>query len=351
MKRRAFQHCTCWSLLPVILTALFLTAGCSRKPSDRVVVVYTSADQEYAETIIAEFRKRHPGVLVLARYDDEATKSTGLVDRLRAERSDPQCDVFWANEPFLTEKLAQEGLLKEWESEAVRDWPESFRHPSRYWYGFAARARVIAYDPTRLSDPPQNWRDLADPRFRSRVVIADPNFGTTRGHVCTWFNLWGAADSTQFLRDLRANDIRVVRSNSQAVRDIVAGLADLGFTDTDDVWAAQRNGYNVQLVYPRHGAGAGQGTLLIPNTVSLVAGRPENADAGLFAEFLLSEWCQMLLHGTSSHNVPILPGALAANIEIEERYRIPDPLITDVAAVSAGMEEAMAAVNEILLGR
>ena len=347
---------TCFRPLGLLLCAVatwlcLFGSGCSRKPSDRTVVVYTSADQEFAEEIIAEFRKRHPEILVIARYDDEATKTTGLVDRLRAERSDPQCDVLWANEPFLTEKLSEEGLFRPWESEAVRDWPEAFRSPSKHWYGFAARARVIVFDPTRVSDPPQTWRDLTDPRFRSRVVIADPNFGTTRGHICTWFDLWGAEQATQFLHDLKANDIRVVRSNSQTVRDVASGLADIGLTDTDDVWAAQRNGYNVELVYPRHGDGDGEGTLLIPNTVSLISGRPENADAVLFAEFLLSEWCQMLLHGTASRNVPILPEAQAAKLEIEERYHIPDPLITDVAQVSAGMEEAMAAVNEILLGR
>lgn len=345
VSRRRFMGIT------LLGAAAALCASCSRRPAERTVVVYTSADQEYAEQIIAEFRRRRPEILVVARYDDEATKTTGLIDRLRAERGHPRCDVLWANEPFLTEKLAQEGLLRPWESEAVRDWPEAFRSPSKQWYGFAARARVIAYDPARVSDPPRYWRDLTDPRFRGRIVIADPNFGTTRGHVCAWFALWGAEGATQFLRDLKANDVRVVRSNSQTVRDVAAGLADIALTDTDDVWAAQRNGYNVELVYPRHGDGAGEGTLLIPNTVSLIAGRPDNTDAQDFAEFLLSEWCQMLLHATDSHNVPILPEGRAAAIEIEAPYRIPDPLIADVARVSAAMDEAMRAVGEILLGR
>lgn len=340
------------AVLISLLAALSIMApACSRKPPERTVIVYTSADQEYAERIIAEFARHYPRILVLPRYDDEATKTTGLVDRLRAERSDPQCDVLWSNEPFLTEKLAQEGLLKAWDSPAMRDWPEAFRSAGREWYGFSARARVIAYDPTRITDPPTHWRDLADPRFRSRVVIADPNFGTTRGHIASWFSLWGAEQATQFLSDLKANDIRVVRSNSQAVRDVVAGLADLALTDTDDVWAAQRNGYNIELIYPRHGDGPGQGTLLIPNTVSLIAGRPDNPDAVLFAEFLLSESCQMLLHQTDSHNLPILTPDRSSSVEIEPRYRIPDPLITNVAEVAFSMEEAMKAVNEILLGR
>lgn len=326
-------------------------SSCSEPPSKRTVVLYTSADQEYAEQIVAEFHKQHPEVLVLPRYDTEATKTTGLVERLRAERSDPQADVFWSSEVFLTQKLADEGLLMRWESEATRDWPEAFRDDERRWYGFAARARVIAFDPARVPEPPRSWRELTDARFRGRVVMADPNYGTTRGHIATWFALWGGQDATAFLAALKANGLRIVKSNSQAVRDVANGLADLALTDTDDVWAAQRNGYEIELVYPRHGDGAGEGTLLIPNTVSLIAGRPTNADAELLAEFLLSEWCQRLLYESDSHNIPILPAASAGSVEVEARYAVPNPLVVNPAGVSDVMDAAMRAANTVLLGR
>ncbi len=340
---------------PLVLAALAaataLTAACARRPSERTVVVYTSADQEYAEQVLAEFRRRHPDVLVVPRFDTEATKTTGLVERLRAERGDPQCDVFWSSEVFLTQKLADEGLLQPWTSEVVEDWPEAHRDRERRWYGFSARARVVAYSPSRVSDPPARWLDLADPRFRGRLVMADPNYGTTRGHVALWFALWGEERATRFLRDLRSNGLRIVRSNSQAVREVADGLADLALTDTDDVWAAQRNGYDVNLVYPRHGEGPGEGTLLIPNTVSLVAGRPRSTDAIRFAEFLLSDWCQALLLRSDSHNVPILPGGASLSVPVNPEYVIPDPLVADVGEVSAAMESALRAANEILLGR
>lgn len=325
--------------------------SCSEPPSKRTVVVYTSADQEYAEQIFAAFMQAHPDVLVLARYDTEATKTTGLVERLRAERSNPQADVYWSSEVFLTQKLADEGLLEPWSSDATRDWPAPFRDAKDRWYGFAARARVIAFDPARVKKPPEHWGDLADPRFKGRIVMADPNYGTTRGHVATWFALWGVDEATQFLRDLKANEIRVVKSNSQAVRDVADGLADLALTDTDDVWAAQRNGYPIKLIYPRHGNGPGQGTLLIPNTVSLVAGRPTNPDALLLAEFLLSPACQEILAQSDSHNIPILPVGVTMFAPPDPRYVVPDPLVVDVAEVTASMETAMTAVDSILLRR
>lgn len=340
------------------LTAILLACcscvfipSCSKPPANRTVVIYTSADQQYAEEIFNEFQKQHPDLLVLPRYDTEATKTTGLVERLRAERRHPQADVFWSNEPFLTQKLAREGLFKEWTSEATKGWPAPFCDPEHRWYGFAARARVVAFDPSRVSDPPKFWSDLADPRFKGRIVMADPNYGTTRGQVATWFTVWGAEKATQFLRGLKANDVRIVQGNSQAVRNVAEGLADLALTDTDDVWAAQRNGYKIELVYPSHGEGPGMGTLLIPNTVSLVAGRPDNSDAAMLAEFLLSEWCQMRLRESDSHNIPLLPLARLDQIAADVRYVVPNPLAPDVARITEQMDTAMRAVDTILLGR
>ena len=330
-----------WLLLP----------SCSKPPSKRTVVVYTSADQEYAEQIFAAFQKENPDVLILPRYDTEATKTTGLVERLRAERGNPQADVYWSNEAFLTQKLAEEGLFRSWTGDATSGWPAPFCDVQHRWYGFSARARVVAFDPSRVSDPPRNWRDLADPRFKGRIVMADPNYGTTRGHVATWFAIWGADEATQFLRDLKANEVRIVQSNSQAVRNVAEGLADLAITDTDDVWAAQRNGSKITLGYLRHGDGPGMGTLLMPNTVSLIAGRPDNPDAELLAEFLLSEQSQTLMLQSDSHNLPVRPADRLGVIQPDSRYVVPDPLTPDIAQVTGHMDGAMLAVDTILLGR
>ncbi len=328
-----------------------LLPSCSKPPSERTIVVYTSVDQKYAEQIFAEFHRQHPDTLILPRYDSEATKTTGLVERLRAERHSPQADVYWSSEAFLTQRLADEGLFRPWTSNATSDWPAPFCDPQHRWYGFSARARIVAFDPSRVSNPPKDWRDLADLRFKGRIVMADPNYGTTRGHVATWFALWGTEEATQFLRDLKGNEVRIVQSNSQAVRNVAEGLADLALTDTDDVWAAQRNGYKINFVYPRHGEGPGMGTLLMPNTVSLLAGRPENPDAALLVEFLLSEWCQTLLLESDSHNIPLLPVDRLQEILADPRYVVPDPLTPDVAQVTGHMNDAMRAVDTILLGR
>src|SRR5205814_8193953 len=92
-----------------------LLCGCDRQagaPASAAssVVIYCSVDEEFARPLLAEFEKQS-GITVQARYDTEAGKTTGLVERLRAERNRPRADVFWSSEIFGTIELAGQGLL------------------------------------------------------------------------------------------------------------------------------------------------------------------------------------------------------------------------------------------------
>src|SRR4051812_2009172 len=103
--RMLFHFGPMW-LVPVLVLAggllLPYVPGC--KPKSRVVVIYASQDQVYAEPILADFTKE-TGIKVLPLYDSEAVKTVGLANRLLAERSHPQCDVFWSNEELRTRQL------------------------------------------------------------------------------------------------------------------------------------------------------------------------------------------------------------------------------------------------------
>ena len=67
---------------------LFMIISCT-KSKEAEVVVYTSLDQIFSEPILQEYEKR-TGVKVKAVYDVEASKTTGLVNRLIAEKDRPK---------------------------------------------------------------------------------------------------------------------------------------------------------------------------------------------------------------------------------------------------------------------
>jgi len=57
------------------------------------VVVYVSHDEVFSEPILKDF-ENETGIRVRAVYDTEETKSTGAMNRLIAEKNNPQADVY-----------------------------------------------------------------------------------------------------------------------------------------------------------------------------------------------------------------------------------------------------------------
>ena len=58
------------------------------------VVMYISADDALARVVLAACT-RDTGIEIVPVFDTEATKSTGLENRIRAERDRPRADLFW----------------------------------------------------------------------------------------------------------------------------------------------------------------------------------------------------------------------------------------------------------------
>ncbi|MBI1927603.1 hypothetical protein HYR99_25595 [Candidatus Poribacteria bacterium] len=72
---------------------------------------------------------------VKALYDLEATKTTGLVNRLITEKDNPQADVFWNSEVGRTLALKQKGVLRSYRSPNADNIPDRFKDPEGYWSG------------------------------------------------------------------------------------------------------------------------------------------------------------------------------------------------------------------------
>lgn len=333
------------------LTSLLALPACMGGGEDDVVL-YVSADSYVAEAVIDRFEET-TGLSVAVVGDTEGTKTTGLAERLRAEADNPRADVFWSSECFMMIQLSEEGVLAPYESDAMQDWPGP-RDSEGLWYGFAERARVIVYAPDRVSEDelPQTWSALSQQPYRDRIVMADPRFGTTRGHLgaIMWYfrREFGTDDGYDaWLQGLAANNVRLLTSgNAGVVRAVASGEADFGLTDTDDVWAARRSGMNVDLIYPAHGlpGESSTGTLLIPNTVARIRGGPNPDAAAELIDFLLSAEVERILAESDSHNIPVRDEVAAEYSE----YAVEHRLAVDYTEAAALMDEAVSRAMNVL---
>jgi len=316
-----------------------------REKEDNSVTIYVSVDKQVAEPILKAFEESS-GIRVLAQYDTELTKTTGLVARLRDEhtRGRPNADVFWSGEPFNTIRLAEEGVFEK--SNAELDFTPRWKDQGNLWFGFAARARVLAYasDRVKAEELPHLWMDLANPRFSGRLAMANPAFGTTEGHIAALYDLFGEITTDRFLEKLAAENILIVGGNSLAVQRLVDGEVDFAVTDTDDVWAARGRGEKVEMLLLRHTDLPGGGPMFIPNTLARVAEcrHPEAADK--LISYLLSKDVERTLAESYSHNFPTHPDLLTDFPDLS----IEDPLDLPLSEIAGHLDDAIRASNEIL---
>ncbi len=305
-------------------------------------LLYCSVDTEFAREVLAEYERR-TGVKVRVIFDTEAAKTTGLVQRILDEEGQTGADLFWSNEIFNTILLSRRGRLAAYVSPAAADIPEAYKCAEGTWTAFGMRARVVAFDSavTPRESLPTTWEAYAAPEWASKLAIANPLFGTTRGHAAAAFALWGEERGRAFLERVRAGGAAVLDSNSATVRAVLSGNRAICFTDTDDVIVARKQRPTLDMIYPDLGDG---GTVLIPNSVAIVKGGAHRREAERLYDFLASAEVERMLARSDSANIPVR-SALC------EALGVTPPAGSKVAfdRVADALEASAQAAREILL--
>jgi len=273
---RRIAAVACLTILLGIMT------GCSRSPdsttgsSKGTVIIYTSQDEEYAEPIFKDFQGK-TGIEVKAVYDSEAVKTVGLVNRILAEQSHPQCDVFWNNEEFRTRVLASKNIFE----------------PANGWTLLGYRSRRIIIN-SKLLAPFANATSSFSGALKllpaaQKLTLAYPLFGTTCTHFLALRQAWGEAAWKAWCQQLTDSHCLLVEGNSSAARMVGSGEAMMGFTDSDDAASEQAAGKPVEILPPA------DDTLIIHNSEGIIRGCPHPEAARQLFQFLQSHEVQQKL--------------------------------------------------------
>lgn len=326
-----------WILATVLILGAVVFPLLDHRDSSSTLVVYCAHDAVFADSIIRLFEQK-TGIRVDVRYDEEASKSLGLTNLLIAEKSAPRCDVFWNNQTLGTIRLQNQGVLQPYRGNGFQRIPDVFRDAEGHWVSFAARMRVIIINTERMPEADDAVHQAFESGDLSDAAIAVPLYGTTLTHYSVLNAENGLEKLKEWHRSLRDRGIREVRGNG-AVRDLVAaGACRIGFTDTDDVFGAIDDGRPVRMIPARTESGR---TIVIPNSVAMIAGCRHPREAEQFIDFLLSEEVELLLAKSSSRQIPL--GPIPDN-ELPEDV----VLLKKWAADAVSMEPAAERQDEVL---
>jgi iron(III) transport system substrate-binding protein len=244
------------------------------------VVWYTSTPIELAQQIASDFQKdtgikvelfRSGGSAILRRFQQEA--DAGLI----------AVDVLTHSDPGIADALAAKGMYVPFKPKNFDKVPEAAKDKDGRWV--AQRLNMIALyyrtDLVAAADVPKLMTDLADPKYKGKMVMADPNFAS----------LQVAVDGTlaeklgwDFFKKLRENDIMVVQGAQQVVDMVKRGERPIAVAaSVSYAIDAMAEGHKLDSFYPK------DGTFLVASPTGVIKGSPNPNAAKLFAAYLLSE--------------------------------------------------------------
>jgi len=246
------------------------------------VVLYSSNSVEAINLVTDEFNKKFPNIKI-----SPVRGSTGaMMQRIKAEAGAPKADIFWSGGfPALGTYKEYFAAYKSAETAGLQP---AFMGPSDLWVGTNAHVMVIMVNKRALkNDPmPKTWSDLADPRWKDRLVIGDPEKTSS-----SYATLWGINDSIgkKPIEGI-AKNATIVSTASQVYEGVAKGEFAVGVTMEYAAHEYVAGGQkDVQVVYPT------EGTFIAPEGMALVKGSPNAVEARKFYDFLASKETQEML--------------------------------------------------------
>lgn len=290
-------------------------AGC-QSDNRSVLTVYSPHGKDLLEYYEQQFEQAHPDIDV--QWVDMGSQE--VLDRLRAEKANPQADVWFGATAEIFERGASEGLLDAYEPTWAAQVPTDAKDPNDFWYGTYLTPEVIAYNTHAVTEAeaPKDWDDVLDPKWKGKVLIRDPIasgsmraiFGGILGRSIA--RTGNTAAGWEWLRKLDGNTKEYVLNPALLYQKLGREEGVITLYDMPDIATLQqRTKLPVGYVFPA------SGTPLVVDAIAIVHGARHPDVAKQFYEFVTT--------------VPALTDAARKFVRIPVRADLPaDSLPADV---------------------
>lgn len=273
------------NLLPG-LAALALLAACGGGGDGRTVLtVYSPHGRDMLQAFEKRYEALHPDVDV----QNVDMGSQEILERLRAERANPQADVWWGAPQTQFEDGARDSLLARFVPSWAGAVPAEAKSAQGLWHGTYLTPEVIAFNRQAVpaDQVPQDWDEVLDPKWKGKVLIRDPAAsGTMRAifGMAVQRGMRAGGDTTQgwqWLRRLDGSTREYVATPALLYQKLARreGLITLWDMPDMEEQKAKQNAV-LDYVFPR------SGTPVIVDGIGVVRGSKHAAAAQQFVEWI-----------------------------------------------------------------
>lgn len=212
------------------ITACLLLLAPASAQTPETLTLYSGRNEELIGPIIQRFTEE-TGVQVRVLYGDTA----GIANQILEEGANSPADVYLGQDAGALGALARAGVLRVLPSDILERVPDQFKSPEGYWVGVSGRARVLVYNPQRVTslglELPASILDLTDPAYAGQVGWAPAN-ASFQSNVTALRVLLGDDVAEDWLAGMIANGaVSFGSSNTNLNMAVANGEIAMGITN------------------------------------------------------------------------------------------------------------------------
>lgn len=238
------------------------------------VVVYSSNQPEMMDMLAKDFEQKSGHKVTVVRMGTgEAMK------RIDAEKENPLGDVFASGDVAVLDNAKANFMAYKSKEAAVL--PADYADKDSKWTSSNVHLMVIMVntDLVKPEDMPKSWKDLLDPKWKGKVVMANPQkSGSAYAQLYGLHKLVGDAGLAKLV-----DNLKIVDSSSLVYKGVAAGEFPCSITMEYAAYRYIAGGQkNIQIVYPAEGA------IAAPEAVAVIDKCKNTEAAKQFVDYLLS---------------------------------------------------------------
>ena len=264
---------------------------------------YTSTPVDLAQQLIDAFQKETGIKVQLLRTGGQAVLRRILPEIAAGQ---PGADVITMSDAGAANGMAKQGQLVAFRPLGVDKVIDVAKDAEGRWIAQRLQLAGIAMrtDKVAPADVPKTWSDLANPKYKERMVMPDPSFTAIQLVVVAMLSQKLGWD---FYKALRANDTMIVQGHQQVFSTMQSGERLIGAESSDPrSFAHGHEVPNQTLIAPREGA------FFVTSPTAIIKGAKSPNAAKLFAQFMISPAAQAMIAASGIHasrpDVPPPPG-------------------------------------------
>ena len=141
--------------------------------SQQSLTIYTGRDKDEVKAVVADFQKKFPQYA--GKVQTVIAGAQDNLDRMRAEKTNPQGGFLWGGTEQQFDQAATEGLLAPYAAKHADKIAADRKDAKNLWFAEQLLPEVIIYNNKLLAakDAPKDWSDLVKPEWKDKVIIRD----------------------------------------------------------------------------------------------------------------------------------------------------------------------------------